>query len=41
MAFSWVNDAGALVVSDQELELAFKYYRGGGMSYSFSLLFLH
>jgi hypothetical protein len=30
VAYSWVNDRG-LVVSDEEMELAFKYYRGGGI----------
>jgi hypothetical protein len=30
VAYSWVSDRG-LVVSDEEKELAFKYYRGGGI----------
>jgi hypothetical protein len=30
VAYSWVSDRG-LVVSDEEMELAFKYYRGGGI----------
>jgi hypothetical protein len=30
VAYSWVGEQG-LVVSDEELALAFKYYRGGGI----------
>lgn len=40
VAYSWVSDNG-LVVSDEEMELAFKYFRGGGIFWNIlSLLFL-